>query len=90
MRDAIPALEEFHDLLEAFPLLSTIVKERLTTVAQIAVFRPTSPSAVAVAVAGGGAGRDQGGEKEKEGEEKEGSSSVRYVRCCFTSKSTDV
>ncbi|CAM9309857.1 unnamed protein product [Pylaiella littoralis] len=43
MKDAIPALEEFRGLLEAFPVLSTIVEEHLTTVAQVAVFRPSSP-----------------------------------------------
>lgn len=42
MKDAIPAQEEFRGLLEAFPTLSAIVEERLTTVAQVAVFRPTS------------------------------------------------
>ncbi|CAN0201768.1 unnamed protein product, partial [Scytosiphon promiscuus] len=42
MKDAIPALQEFRDLLKAFPSLKTIVEERLTTVAQVAVFRPSS------------------------------------------------
>lgn len=40
MRDAIPALAEFKGLLKAFPFLEAIVKERLTTVAQVAVLRP--------------------------------------------------
>ncbi|CAN0484431.1 unnamed protein product, partial [Hapterophycus canaliculatus] len=39
MKDAIPALEDFRALLKAFPSLKTIVEERLTTVAQVAVFR---------------------------------------------------
>ncbi|CAN0308724.1 unnamed protein product, partial [Ectocarpus sp. 4 AP-2014] len=39
MKDAIPAQEDFRGLLEAFPTLSAIVDERLTTVAQVAVFR---------------------------------------------------
>lgn len=70
MRDAIPALEEFRGLLEAFPHVSTIVEERLTTVAQIAVFRPTSSP-------GGGVGPEQGGQVE--GEEDGEGSSVRYA-----------
>lgn len=41
MRDAIPELSEFEGLLKAFPTLAAIVAERLTTVAQVAVLRPT-------------------------------------------------
>lgn len=42
MRDAIPLQEDFKGLLKAFPFLLTMFETRLTTVAQIAVFRPAS------------------------------------------------
>lgn len=45
MSDAIPRLEEFKGLLKAFPFLLTIVEERLTTVAQVAVLRPSGVGA---------------------------------------------
>lgn len=45
MRDVIPSMEEFKGLLKAFPSLSAIVHDRLTTVAQVAVLRPCEKSA---------------------------------------------
>ena len=82
MRDAIPALEEFRGLLEAFPLLDTIVRERLTTVAQVAVFSPSSASpsrdggggrnASVGGAEGGEAGAKGGKERQHRDEEKEG------------------
>ena len=51
MQDAIPAMEEFKGLLKAFPPLATIVRERLTTVAQVAVLRPARGGSVAAAAA---------------------------------------
>lgn len=41
MRDAILELPEFREVLEAFPSLDEIIKDRLTTVAQVTVLRPT-------------------------------------------------
>lgn len=84
MKDAIPAMEEFRGLLEAFPLLKAIVEERLTTVAQIAVFRPTLPSGSSDMSGRGGVGDDGEGArlehgKMEEGEEDGEGSSVRYV-----------
>lgn len=58
MKDAIPAQEEFRGLLEAFPTLSAIVEERLTTVAQVAVFRPASGGDGGGAAEFGGAGEE--------------------------------
>lgn len=49
MQDAIPLMGEFKGLLEGFPSLATIVRERLTTVAQVAVLRPARGGAVAAA-----------------------------------------
>lgn len=82
MRDAIPALEEFRGLLEAFPLLSAIVEERLTTVAQIAVFRPTSPPSGPGGGSAGGAGAAKAGGEAGPGQgiDEEGGSSVRFVK----------
>ncbi|CAN0206293.1 unnamed protein product, partial [Laminaria digitata] len=51
MQDAIPLMKEFKGLLKAFPPLATIVRERLTTVAQVAVLRPARGGAVAAAAA---------------------------------------
>lgn len=51
MRDAIPLMGEFKGLLKAFPSLATIVREHLTTVAQVAVLRPARGEAVAAAAA---------------------------------------
>ena len=42
MRDAIPLQEDFKGLLKAFRFLVTMFETRLTTVAQIAVFRPAT------------------------------------------------
>ncbi|CAN0047140.1 unnamed protein product [Ectocarpus sp. 13 AM-2016] len=58
MKDAIPAQEDFRGLLEAFPTLSAIVGERLTTVAQVAVFRPASGCDGGGAAEFGGAGEE--------------------------------
>ena len=66
MRDVIPSLEEFKGLLKASPSLSAMFEDRLTTVAQVAVFRPTriadagahtEDSTVRCAWGGGGKGR---------------------------------
>ena len=59
MQDAIPSIEEFKGLLKAFPSLDAIVRERLTTVAQMAVLRPTRSGAVAAAAAGEGAASNE-------------------------------
>ncbi len=87
MRDAIPALEEFRGLLEAFPHLSTIVRERLTTVAQVAVFLPSS-SVSSACGSGGDTGRSGGGrgaagarQRRQQDEEESSCSSARCVRC---------
>eukprot|EP00903_Cladosiphon_okamuranus_P010394 g9832.t1 len=80
MKDAIPAMEEFRGMLKAFPLLKAIVEERLTTVAQIAVFRPTSPTGThGMSGRGGGDAYGQGeGPKYGKKEEEKGSS-VRLI-----------
>lgn len=66
MKDAIPALEEFRDLLKAFPSLKTIVEKRLTTVAQVAVFRPSAKCM-------GGVSEMDTGEQDEEAQTEEGS-----------------
>lgn len=48
MRDAIPQVTDLKDLLKAFPSVVGIVADRLTTVAQVAVLRPTAAAAAAM------------------------------------------
>lgn len=46
-------LSEFRELLKAFPSLGEIVRDRLTTVAQVAVLRPTLGTGLGAGQEGG-------------------------------------